>query len=703
MHNKSKKIIFQLLSFFTFLFFDLQYTLAQQNLVKAKLIAQQVSAQDLKIGVNLKIEDGWHIYWENSGEAGSPTKVNWDLPIGSNVSPIKWPAPEKFAERGNIITFGYKKEVTLLADASLPNLNQVKAEVRWLVCRDICIPGTALISLENISNQPVALIEEAQNLIPQINNPLITKLSSYQESNGDKYLLIKLDENKINKNLKIENHFQVFNHKSIPVTHAEISPSALIRIPIKGSLSDKPSGIIVISNTITNTKNDLNLTWNFNGIPNFSEKIENTSFSKLNYRYEQHEKAAPTQQQDSSLPFIVILAYAFIGGLILNLMPCVLPVISIKVLGFIENNEKSKAQLRKSAIAFSSGVIACFLALASVVTILRQAGVSVGWGFQFHHPEFVFSLIVIIFILALGFFDLYTIGVSFLSKTGQKVDKLKSGFFKDFLDGALATALSTPCSAPLLGVSLIVAFSQSAIKTFLIFGFIGLGLALPYALISTNPRLTALLPQPGPWMHRVRHFMGFCLLGTLIWLLFVLDNLQEHSGFWALSVLLGIYILFWLRSWQNESRNKKRFVLAYALTSLCIFGFIPNIITSLDKSEKIDWQPYSAELVNELTSSGKNVFIDFTADWCVTCKANELYTISSSKVKASLKKNDIIPLKADWTKEDPQITEALKSYGANGVPLYVVISALEPDKPKVLPTNITPSILIEAFESASIK
>jgi thiol:disulfide interchange protein len=678
---------------------------AEQNLVKASLIAQNVSPvvddkQDLILGVNLKIQEGWHLYWEHSGDAGAPTKIIWDLPVNSNIGPLRWPAPERFAERGNITTFGYRDEVTIIADASLPVDAAVKAEVRWLVCKDICIPGSVLIESEKII-QNDAKITKAQKLTPQINSKLISEITSYKEQNN-KYLLIKINASEFDPNVKLEENIQVFTDSTIPVTAAQVSKEAWLRIPINSDLSAKPSGIVVFSSKLTKSSDDISAKWDFSEIPKFSSTIESTDFSNLTYR-SHGAKRQIAKTEESSLPFYVILFYALAGGLILNIMPCVLPVISIKVLSFVENSEKSSKEARKSVIGFSTGVIACFILLAAVVSILRNAGVSVGWGFQFQYPEFVFCLIVIIFILALGFFDLYSIGTSILCKTGQKIDKLKTSFFKDFLDGALATALSTPCSAPLLGVSLIVAFTQSTVKTFLIFIMIGIGLALPYALFSLSPRLIALLPKPGCWMYRVKHFMGFCLLATVIWLLFVLENLQPQAAFWTLTILLAVYLLFWFKSWQAESSYKKPFYLAYIITAFFILALIPNVITSLDRSEKINWQPYSSALITESTKQGKTVFVDFTADWCVTCKANELYTISSRSVIKSIKKNDIVAIKADWTKADAEITEALNSYGANGVPLYVVISALEPEKPNVLPTIITPSILIEAFESASIK
>ena len=683
---------------------------AEENLIKAKLLTQTASPdvngkQDVTVGVNLKILEGWHIYWENSGEAGSPTKVAWDLPKDSNIGPLRWPAPERFAERGNITTFGYTKEVTLLADASVPTGSSIRAEVRWLVCKDICIPGSALVETSQFSaNEP--LIKDAEKTIPTLTSPLVKQVQSLRNSVGS-YVILELDLNALRNMEKLSEKLQVFTYSDLTYSFAEVSANGWIRVPItKKDLGTKAlSGILVFSKELTSKDTDSSVQWSVEPKFDFlTNEIEKLDFTKLSFRTHGTKKTLSTEVNASpSLPFALVLLYAFIGGLILNLMPCVLPVISIKVLGFIENSEKSKAEARRSAIGFSSGIICCFMLLAFVVTILRQAGKSVGWGFQFHHPEFVFGLIIVVFILALGFFDVYTIGVGILSKSGRKVDKLSSGFLKDFLDGALATALSTPCSAPFLGVSLIVAFSQSTAKTFLIFFFIGLGLALPYAYLSTNPRLTNLLPKPGNWMHRIRHLMGFCLIGTLIWLLFVLENLQNHAAFWTLAVLLTIYILFWLRSWQRESNKKIPFALSYLFCLFAFIIFIPNIIISLDNTEKIDWQPYSPELVKQLANQGKSVFIDFTADWCVTCKANEIYTISSSAVKKSIKDSKIIPLKADWTKADPQITDALTGYGAKGVPLYVVISALEPDRPKVLPTLITPSILIEAFESTSIR
>ena len=680
---------------------------AQSEQVNVSLISKKLAEDYYNVGIKFDIKKDWHIYWKYSGESGAPTKVKWLLSGDANSSKhLSWPTPEVFIERGNITTYGYANEVALLTDIETSNLNNIKAKVSWLACKDICIPGSTEVSHEDIkgSDELISRYNKKPEFPPlSLERSIVKKIKNANEN----FFLIKLaglgslEKKKIEK---IEQHIQFFPLNENVKNNPQINSEGWLKLSLANN--KKAEGFIAFSKELAGNKNDTAIY-----IDMYSLITKDSDDSKIkqdfkNLTFRKHSRAEKVNiVKQSSAPLYLSLIYAFIGGLILNLMPCVLPIISIKVLSFVENADKSQKAIKKSAYGFCAGILSSFLALATAVTLLRKSGQSLGWGFQFHHPEFVFILIIILFILALGFFDIYTIGISSLSKAGKKIDKLEKSFFRDFLDGILATALSTPCSAPFLGVALLAAFTKGTKETFLIFIAIGLGLALPYYFLSTNPKLLSLLPKPGNWMYRFKHLMGFLLLATLIWLLFVLNNLIPISAFWTLCVLLIIYILFWLRSWQKESKtsfNKLSFTFAYVLSFIAILFLMPKIFTTLDTSKKIDWKTYSPELVSELTQNGKSVFIDFTADWCVTCKANELYTISSSKVVNSLEEKNITAIKADWTKADPVITEALNRYGAKGVPLYVVISGFDPENPNVLPTVITPNILVKAFEDASL-
>lgn len=587
--------------------------------VQARLIANVATIQPSdgeknvqpQIGVLFRIERGWHIYWKDSGEAAQPTVVNWQLPAGWQIGELQWPKPMKFVERGNITTYGYRDEVLLFAN--LPNPDVIpqdgesvtlRANVHWLVCKDICVPGKASLSLDM---------------------PFSTSLP--------------------------------------------LEPSAELPLFEKYSVLVPAAGF---------TKSDIPLAPPVIAEPN---------------------------QSDTSL--LLVLVSAFFAGMLLNLMPCVLPVLSIKVLSLVERAEETKINATHSALACMAGVLTSFLALGVSVIVLKNFGKSVGWGFQFQYPEFVVVLITLVFVLSLAFFDLYTVIVPGCQDANRAVSKIKNHFAQQFFDGILVTALSTPCTAPFLGTALAFAFTQNSFFVIAIFLTIGFGLSLPYVVLASNERLLHLLPKPGDWMHRFREFMGFLLLGTVIWLLYVLSKLTEDGVTWALVSLLVLYVLLWAKRTVDQSAftARRKQLVSVTLIGLCVLSFYylwpkmtvkRGVVSQAIVEGDIRWEPFSEQRLSQLQAARTPVFLDFTAEWCITCKANEHLVINTNDVAKTIKDNNFIAMRADWTTGDEAVTAALHQYGGHGVPLYVV-SGGELSEPIILPTVLTKDILLEAL------
>ncbi len=711
-----------------------------------------VSDRGVRVGVLFSIEKNWHIYWKNSGEAALPTKVSFSVPEGWEVSELQWPIPKRYVERGDITTFGYSDEILLYAyvrppDEILeaPTSATIKAEVSYLVCNDICVPGR--------DTKEITVPYTKQEVIsPSENFPLFERyaLEVPREPRGeDSGLRIKalLSHTALapgaSGTLRISivhdadggfsgSDLQMFPHQSDGITFRAPTllrgeKETLLDLPFTADqdLQEGPvnlSGVLALSPKAVSAEHPIGLLWNaslgiatedsLNGEFAEAAPSKGSEEAELSYRSSHYaEGKAETGSKRQVSPDTagqVSIAYAlfcaFIGGMILNLMPCVLPIISIKVMGFIGGAEQPRAHSLKAALSFSLGVIVSFLLLALLVVLLRNSGISAGWGFQFQHPEFVYALSLIVFVLGLGFFDVYSLNLPGMQSANKGVSSIRSPMLKHFFDGVLATALSTPCTAPFLGTALVFAFSQAAWVTFLMFFVMGLGLALPYAYLSTHPKMLSILPTPGPWMYRFRQLMGFLLLGTVVWLVFVLQQLTSEGAVWTIASMLLIFFGSWLLSWLAEARKSVKRSIAQVVALIVIgSGLVylyPSAVGQHTGEVKIDWKPYSAALIKELQGGGSLVFIDFTADWCITCKANEYLTIETDEVIAAMKRLNVTPVKADWTRGDQHITDALHSYGAEGVPLYVVLPGAADGEAIVLSTLPTSSDLIDAFENA---
>ncbi|MCB1155341.1 thioredoxin family protein, partial [bacterium] len=406
----------------------------------------------------------------------------------------------------------------------------------------------------------------------------------------------------------------------------------------------------------------------------------------------------------------LMLLFALVGGLILNIMPCVLPVISIKILSLVKQTEMSAGEIRRHGLVYSAGVLASFLALATLVVVLKSGGEAVGWGFQFQSPIFVSILAAIVFTFGLSLLGVYEI----TAPTVKTAHEDGESYSASFNNGVFATVLATPCTAPFLGASLGFAFTQPAAVTYLIFTTVGLGLALPFLILAFVPGWTRFLPKPGNWMVTFKVLMGFLLMATVVWLM---DIIGKQTGIAGVTRMLGYLGLLGFASWVyghwgNIMRGTRtRWIATIAAAWIALAGGFALVPTTLaapstmaageDVPEgEIAWEPFSEARVAELAEGGQTVFVDFTAAWCLTCKVNEKAVINTDPVKAVLDELNVATLKGDWTNKDPAITDFLRRHGRAGVPMYVVIPAGRPDDARVLPEVITKDIVINALRNA---
>jgi len=672
-----------------------------KELVKAELLADTnaiVPGKSFTIGLLLRMAPGWHTYWAFSGDAGLPTELKWKLPSGWKVGEIQWPIPLKTIDPGDIETYGYENEVLLMQKITPPQKlenSRVKlsAEANWLVCEKICIPGSATPQLElpvSTTSQPAnsELFARYRHLLPQ--NWPDSNVASANWSRVGRDLRLKITSETLVNYPALD--FFPLPGKDVGVGHPAIESrnknGVTFRIPIESSeknLSSIP-GLIVFSQQ-----------------PNGEDRAA------------WQISAAPTISAASAAPargIFTFLLFGFLGGIILNLMPCVLPVISLKIFGFIQQAGQSRRKVLRSGIAFAVGIFAWFVGLALLLIVLKGAGGDVTWGgLQFTNPYFVLALSVIVLVFALNLFGVFEISLpqgltrGLLSTTERRND------LGSFLQGVFATVLATPCTAPFLGSALGFAFSQSPVVILAMFVAIAAGMSAPYLLLSVQPAWLRFLPKPGPWMLHVKQFMGFLLLATLLFLLYVLGAQRGLEGaIWASCFLLVISLACWMKGAfvLPTSSTAKRSVVLVLMLMLVLGGgtyfvggkFRSTNVALADSRLRGDWQAFTPERLQAELEQGHSVFVDFTAAWCLTCKFNEANVLESAEVREAFQRYATVKLKADWTNGDPAITKLLQKFGRPGVPLYVLYPGKN-EEPIVFPEVLTKGMVLEKLQTAA--
>ena len=670
-----------------------------KQLVKAELLADTnavVPGKTFTVGLLLRMAPGWHTYWKFSGDAGLPTELKWKLPPGWKIGEIQWPIPLKTIDPGDIETYGYENEVLLMQEITPPQKldnspAKLSADVNWLVCEKICIPGSATLQLE----LPTSTTSEAANtelfalyrgLLPQNWPGSNVASASWSRTGSD--LRLKVTSETL-ANFPTVDLFPLPEQGAVvghPKIDSRSKSEVVFHIPIESSeknLSSVP-GLVVFSQR---PNEDDRAAWQIATPPNVSTA-----------------GAAPVRG------IFTFLLFGFLGGIILNLMPCVLPVISLKIFGFIQHAGQSRQKILRSGIAFAAGIFAWFIALALLLIALKAGGRDVTWGgFQFTNAYFVLGLSIVVLVFALNLFGVFEISLPQSMTRGLLASSERKDDLGSFFQGVFATVLATPCTAPFLGTALGFAFAQSPIVILAMFVAIAAGMSAPYFLLSAQPAWLRFLPQPGPWMVHVKQFMGFLLLATLLFLLYVLGAQRGLEGaIWASCFLLIVAIACWMKGafiLPATSTAKRSLVLVLMLLLLLFSG--AYFIGDKFQSAKIDiaasgapgdWQPFTPERLRTERDQGHAVFVDFTAAWCLTCKFNEKAVLEAAPVREAFQRHGVVKLKADWTNGDPVITKLLQQFGRPGVPLYVLYPG-KSEEPIVFPELLTQRILLDKLET----
>ena len=659
------------------------------------------SATKMRLGLHFKMKPGWKIYWRSPGDAGFPPRPNWK---GSqNLADIKvdWPAPTRFSVLG-LETVGYKKEVILPLTAQPFEPGKavnVKATVPYLTCEEICVPYEAKLTLAlpagPAGSSPEGfLIKKYVAAVPKKvkgPNEIISSVSVVGPAGKQTLQVAAAISGKLDLLIEGPRGFRFGKAKPVTRTDGKTVFAALVSPPIKSVKPGKPIDL---------AGKDIVLT--LLGGPKGAIELKTQPSVGV---------VTQTPPPVSVATFLSILALAVLGGLILNLMPCVLPVLSIKLLTVVSHGGEAPARIRAGFLASAAGILACFLLLGTVAVALQSAGLAAGWGIQFQQPAFLAFMIAVITLFACNMWGLFEIRLpgavaDAAVNAGSDSGSHETGLRGHFLTGAFATLLATPCTAPFLGTAVGFALSRGPVEIYAVFIALGIGLALPWIVVAAFPVLANKLPKPGHWMITLKRILSIALIGTAVWLLSVL---WFQIGSAATGIIASLMIAIVFSIWQyRHLGDKARFatwIVVGLLTAISMVGAHSFICAGGDRVAAADdktWRKFDLAAVDAEMVKGNTVFVDVTADWCLTCQVNKSLVLNRGRVAEILGAGTIIAMKADWTKPDPAITAYLKSFGRYGIPFNVVYG---PSMPRgvPLPEILTESSVLAAFEKAGGK
>ena len=664
-------------------------------------------------GVKLTMEPGWHTYWKNPGAAGQATSIKWTLPPGVTAGEIQWPLPKKDVV-SDIITFDYEHEVVLLVPLTLdknvtPGTVNIGAKVSWLECNESCIPaGTDVeagleVGSETKNSSEAALLTEWSAKIPS-SEKKFTAHAFWQEpvTNNTRELRFEVDWTTPAATMHRTVDFypdasedfeiQAATKKILDAT-GQLNFTKSVK-KFSGEWPQKISGVLVVDEAAYETE-----------FPVTAPTPPGTPAT-----------AAGKVADRAALPppsLLKMLLLAFIGGLILNVMPCVLPVIALKILGFVSEAKSDPAHIRKLGFVYTLGVLASFLALAALVIGVKAAGHKAAWGMQFDSPVFIVCLTTLVTLIALNLFGVFEVTLNGGTMDAANQLASKPGAGGAFFNGVLATVLATPCTAPILGTALGFAFAQPSSVLVLIFLAVGCGLASPYLLLSWNPAWLKFLPKTGAWMEKFKMAMGFPMLATVMWLLSVASSTYEKKVVW-----LGVFLVFvamaaWVFGEFSQRGRNNKFVAGIVALVVLVGGYAfalekqldwrhPQTPTVADSTQPDGiWHKWSPEAVFAARTNGHPVLVDFTADWCLTCQLNARTSLDIDSVGNKLKEINAVAFKADYTHFPDNITEELNRYNRAGVPLVLVYPRDTNAPPLVLPELLTEGIVLEKLDAVA--
>lgn len=721
----------------------IEETTAFSEPVTLSLVSETSSlkpGQPTWVALHLKIEDSWHAYWKNPGDAGMAPIVIWNLPEGFEAGPLVWPTPTRFTV-GTNTGFGYENDLVFLAQITPPatfkgSSAEIGADVRWIVCNDsTCLPGDsqATATIEVKSDAPKADAAHA-SFFTNVRGKTPVRHTTLSVERHQGLLELCLKNLPVDTKAIVEADFISETPKAIKSvrpalvdnsTHGDKSCTLVLE---ENNPEAQLKGILVVHTKEATFSYEIDTPIASSGSGREIASLANRPAidDALPQGESQAESKEPllTKSHDSlefKGGFLLALVFAYIGGMILNLMPCVLPVISLKVLGFVKMSGQSRGLIFKHGIAFSVGVLLSFWVLASVLLILQSYGRSVGWGFQLQEPIFVAILAALLFVFGLSLFGLFEVGASIMSAAGemQYGTKNRNELFGSFLSGILATAIATPCTGPFLGSAVGFAVTLPAAKAMAVFTSLGIGMSFPYLLLAAFPALLKFMPKPGQWMITFKELMGFLMMASVIWLVWVFT--AQTNSFSVILLLAAFFFMAigcWIYGrWATPMKEKLTrttatlatvaffatgcyvIALSTSVWAQAMGGDTPKAATVQTVGEETDvWEEFSPERVAELRAKGIPVFIDFTAKWCLICQTNHIVLSSEDLVK---KFNDkgVVKMKADWTKRDDIIAEELRKFGRNSVPLYVLYDSNSGSEPQILPQVLTPDVVDSALDS----
>jgi thiol:disulfide interchange protein/DsbC/DsbD-like thiol-disulfide interchange protein len=686
--------------------FPLSGNVVATDNVRAQLVSEVSSVgpgQSFWVALEFNIRDGWHTYWRNPGDSGQATTLKWALPPGFTAGDIVWPTPHRF-ELPPLVNYGYAKHAVHLVNVVAPKDLKagapimLSAKASWLVCADVCIPEDAELQLKLPAiAQPGAADPAAAALFAAARAELPSAAPAVTNARiqGDR-LVIALGK-EWGATLPQIKSLAFFPYEEGGIEYA--APQTLNRIQdgleIAMKIGDRPPGQGAIHGVLLAT-----------------EQLGNdVSIVPMEIAAHLSNAPAPGTRAQSATSLPVLLLFAILGGLILNLMPCVFPVLSIKAIGLVEQAKKQPAAVRTKGLVFAAGVVSSMLALAAVLLSLRAGGEQIGWGFQLQSPLFVTLLVYLLLAVGLNLSGVFEVGGG-LAGVGDGLTQ-GDGYRASFFTGVLTTLVATPCTAPFMAFAVGAALTQPAIIALSIFAALGLGLALPYLLLSFAPWMRRALPKPGAWMDTLKQFFAFPIYASAAWLVWVLAQQTSSIG---LGAALAGAILIALAAWayqksKSSSAAGRVAALVTATLAVLLAFLLPMHFADVAAASSSaaaggahgaeEWQPFDAAQVAKLSAAGRPLLVNFTASWCLTCLVNERNAFSDSAVREVFRNKGVTLMKGDWTNRDPAITQALAAFGRAGVPLYVVYNPRPGStEPLILPQLLTASVVQGAFADA---
>ncbi|MGI4852626.1 MAG: protein-disulfide reductase DsbD family protein [Janthinobacterium lividum] len=648
------------------------------------------------VGFVFSMEDGWHVYWRNAGFAGFPPKVKWTLPTGVVAGPLQFPAPDRLP-LDTTVDYGYEDSiaypVSLSADpkakADKSGNVHLAAALNWLVCKETCIPGKANLGLDlKLVPAGTAVSHEGEQVgalgsaLKQMPKPVPAGAKFLAQSNGNNLTLTATLGSK-------PKDAEFYPIDSDMIADTSEQPIDLLPDGVRIHLERAPGSKAAPASLhgLLKLTDEENYEIDVPVVPGPPVAVKTAS-------------TGVASGSAAGVTALSAVAFAFVGGMLLNLMPCVFPVLFLKALSLLQTSTEERSRVRTHGLAYTAGIIASFWLVVAVLLVLRAGGKQFGWGFQLQSPGFVAVLAAFLFFFALSLAGMFDFGLSLTSAGGSLAQK--GGYSGSFFTGVLATVVATPCVGPFMGAAIGFALAQPAIVTFMVFTSLALGLAAPYMLLSLQPSWVKLLPRPGAWMQVLKQVTALPLFATVIWLVYVYGALFQGGGdpaegitrmAWLLAGLMLIAIAAWtLGRWPARRGS----TLAAVILAVCAIA-LPLSAARKSVSATV-WQPFSAEAVKQARASGKAVFVDFTAAWCLSCQVNERVVLKSSDVQREFATGNVVPMRADWTQYDEKITAALQAVGRSGVPTYIIYPANPTAAPDVLPELLSKPVVLDAMK-----